>query len=369
MEMMRGDVITDGWRSEEVHDALDLCLSCKGCRGDCPVHVDMATYKAEFLSHHYRWRPRPLAHYSMGWLPLWARLASAAPGAVNTLTGAKGLNRVIKRAGGIDRRRDLPAFAPERFTDWFARRGSRGDGDPVVLWPDTFTNNFHPAAGKAAVRVLEAAGFRVEVPPAPLCCGLTWISTGQLGVAARVLRRTVRALAPRLRRGVPVVGLEPSCSAVFRSDAPELLSGEPVSEDVERLAKQTYSLSEFLLDRASGFVTAPPPGTGIHAIAQPHCHQHAIWGFGADGELLERAGIQAKVLDEGCCGLAGNFGFERGHYDLSADVGELGVLPAVRAASDGTRILADGFSCRTQIEQRTSARPIHLAELLAEVLT
>ncbi|GAB3966068.1 FAD-binding and (Fe-S)-binding domain-containing protein [Actinoallomurus acanthiterrae] len=369
MEMMRGEVITDGWRSQEVHDALDLCLACKGCRGECPVNVDMATYKAEFLSHHYRWRPRPLAHYSMGWLPLWARMASAAPRAVNALTHAKGLNRVVKRAGGVDRRRELPSFASERFIDWFARRGSQGDGDPVVLWPDTFTNNFHPDAGKAAVRVLEAAGFRVEVPPVPLCCGLTWISTGQLGTAARMLRRTVRALAPRLRRGVPVIGLEPSCSAVFRSDAPELLAGEPVSEDVERLAKQTHSLSEFLLDRASTFVTAPPPGTGIHAIAQPHCHQHAIWGFDADRELLKRVGIEAEVLDEGCCGLAGNFGFERGHHEVSVDVGELGVLPAVRNAADGTRILADGFSCRTQIEQGTPARPVHLAELLAEVLT
>ncbi|MEV0400977.1 FAD-linked oxidase C-terminal domain-containing protein [Actinoallomurus sp. NPDC050550] len=369
MEMMRGDVITDGWRSQEVHDALDLCLACKGCRGECPVNVDMATYKAEFLSHHYRWRPRPLAHYSMGWLPLWARMASAAPRAVNALTHAKGLNRVVKRAGGVDRHRELPSFASERFIDWFARRGSQGDGDPVVLWPDTFTNNFHPDAGKAAVRVLEAAGFRVEVPPVPLCCGLTWISTGQLGTAARVLRRTVRALAPRLRRGVPVIGLEPSCSAVFRSDAPELLAGEPVSEDVERLAKQTHSLSEFLLDRASGFVTAPPHGTGIHAIAQPHCHQHAIWGFDADRELMKRVGIEAEVLDEGCCGLAGNFGFERGHHDVSVDVGELGVLPAVRNAADDTRILADGFSCRTQIEHRTPARPVHLAELLAEVLT
>ncbi|MEV5748487.1 FAD-linked oxidase C-terminal domain-containing protein [Actinoallomurus sp. NPDC052308] len=369
MEMMRGEVITDGWRSKDVDDALDLCLACKGCRGDCPVHVDMATYKAEFLAHHYRWRLRPRPHYSMGWLPLSARLAAAAPGVVNAVTHAPGLNRVVKWAGGVDQRRDLPRFAGERFTDWFARRGSQGDGDPVVLWPDTFTNNFHPAAGKAAVRVLEAAGFRVEVPPVPLCCGLTWISTGQLGVAARVLRRTVRALAPRLRRGVPVVGLEPSCSAVFRSDAPELLAGEPVSEDVKLLAKQTHSLSEFLLDRAPAFVTAPPPGTGIHAIAQPHCHQHAIWGFDADGELLKRAGIEAEVLDEGCCGLAGNFGFERGHYEVSVGVGELGVLPAVRDATDGTRILADGFSCRTQIEQRTDARPVHLAELLAEVFT
>ncbi len=370
MEMMRGEVITDGWRSKDVHEALGLCLACKGCRGDCPVNVDMATYKAEFLAHHYKWRPRPLAHYSMGWLPLWARMASVAPKTINRLTHTPGLSRVIKRAGGVERRRDIPEFAAERFTDWFKRSGgSRVDGDPVVLWPDTFTTNFHPVAGQAAVRVLEAAGFRVEVPPVPLCCGLTWISTGQLGIAQRVLRRTVRALAPRLRRGVPVIGLEPSCSAVFRSDAPELLAGEPVSDDVERLAKQTHSLSEFLLDRAPEFVTAPPSGREIKAIAQPHCHQHAIWGFDADTELLKRVGVRADVLDAGCCGLAGNFGFERGHWDVSIGAAELGLFPAVRKVSDGTRVLADGFSCRTQIEAGTDARPIHLAELLAELLT
>jgi FAD/FMN-containing dehydrogenase/Fe-S oxidoreductase len=362
MEMMRGETITEGWRSKDVHEALDLCLACKGCRGDCPVHVDMATYKAEFLSHHYRWRPRPPAHYSMGWLPLWAKLASAAPGVVNALTHAPGLSRAVKAAGGVDRRRELPRFAAERFTDWFRDRPVRTEGDPVVLWPDTFTNNFHPAAGQAAVRLLEAYGYRVEVPPVALCCGLTWISTGQLATAERVLRRTVSALAPRLRRGVPVVGLEPSCTAVFRSDAPELLSG---NADARLLGKATRSLSELLVDRVP---VAPLPGTGIRAIAQPHCHQHSIWGFEADARLLERVGVQAEVLDVGCCGLAGDFGFERGHHEISVGAAELGLFPAVRKAGPDVRILADGFSCRTQIESGTSARPVHLAELLAEVL-
>ncbi|GII58811.1 dimethylmenaquinone methyltransferase [Planotetraspora thailandica] len=361
MEMMRGETIADGWRSGDVRDALDLCLACKGCRGECPVHVDMATYKAEFLSHHYRWRLRPAAHYSMGWLPLWAMLASAAPQLVNTLTHAPGLSRMIKAAGGVDGRRELPRFAPERFTDWFKGRPP-ATGDPVVLWPDTFTDNFRPEAAKAAVRLLEACGFRVEVPPVPLCCGLTWISTGQLGVAQRVLRRTADALAPRLRRGVPVVGLEPSCLAVLRSDGPELLSGDL---NVRLLAERAKSLSEVLFDRAP---PAPLPGTGIRAIAQPHCHQHSLWGFDADRRLLERVGVQVEVLDAGCCGLAGNFGFERGHHEISAQIAELGLWPAVRQAGEGTRILADGFSCRTQIESGTAARPVHLAELLAEVL-
>lgn len=373
MEMMRGTtgqedaVITDGWRSKAVHDALDLCLACKGCRGDCPVNVDMATYKAEFLSHHYRWRPRPLSHYSMGWLPLWARIASVAPGTVNALTHTPGLGRLIKRAGGIDRRREVPRFASQRLIDWFAERGgSQVDGPPVVLWPDSFTGNFHPGIGQAAVRVLEAAGFRVEMPPVALCCGLTWISTGQLATAERVLRRTVDALAPRLRAGVPVVGLEPSCTAVFRSDAPELMPDDP---DVERLSKQTRSLAEFLLDRAPQVITAPPPGTGRTAIAQTHCHQHAIWGFDADTEVLKRAGVEVEVLDEGCCGLAGNFGFERGHYEVSVGAAELGMWPAIQRADPGTTVLADGFSCRTQIEAGTDAHPRHLAELLADLLT
>ncbi len=375
MEMMRGDVITDGWRSAEVHEALDLCLACKGCRGDCPVNVDMATYKAEFLSHHYRWRPRPLSHYSMGWLPVWARLASAAPGAVNAITHSKALSGAVKRAGGVDPRRELPRFAAQRLTDWFARRGGavpgsvpgsvaggNVDGPTVVLWPDTFTSNFSPSIGKAAVAVLERAGFRVEMPVKPMCCGLTWISTGQLGVAERMLRRTVRYLAPSLRAGVPVVGLEPSCTAVFRSDAPELLSDD---SDTKLLADQTVSLAEFLLDRAPEAITAALPGTGRTAIAQPHCHQHAIWGFGADSEVLERAGVRTDVLDVGCCGLAGNFGFERGHYEVSTGAAELGVWPAVRDAGPDVAVLADGFSCRTQIEAGTGARPMHLAELLA----
>ncbi|MEU6040378.1 FAD-binding and (Fe-S)-binding domain-containing protein [Actinomadura sp. NPDC047616] len=395
-EMMRGQVITDGWRSKDVLDALDLCLACKGCRGDCPVHVDMATYKAEFLAHHYARRLRPRSHYAMAWLPVWAKLAAAAPVTVNALTHAPVLQALVKFAGGVDPRRELPRFAPQRFTDQFTRHAPRPGGEPdgepdcdgeadgrprVVLWPDTFTNNFHPHIARAALRVLDRAGFRVEVPPVPLCCGLTWISTGQLGVAERVLRRTVRALAPRLRAGIPVVTLEPSCTAVFKSDAPELFGasdGEPgfarhgggIAADVRRLSQQTYSLAEFLLKHAPGQFSVPPPGTGRTALAQPHCHQHAIWGFQDDAELLRRAGVQTRVLDVGCCGMAGNFGFERGHWEVSTGCAELGLWPQVdqaRRDDPGTAILADGFSCRTQIEAGTDARPVHLAELLAEL--
>jgi FAD/FMN-containing dehydrogenase/Fe-S oxidoreductase len=365
MEMIRGEVITDGWHSTEVRDALDMCLSCKACRKECPVDVDMATYKAEFLAHHYKGRPRPAAHYSMGWLPLAALLAAAAPGAVNAAGRAPGLGRLIKRAGGIDERRELPRFAHERFTRWWARRETLPSGPPVILWPDTFTNNFHPGVGRAAVAVLEDAGFAVNVPTKPLCCGLTWISTGQLGMASRMLKRTIAALRPALAAGQRVVVLEPSCAAVFRSDAAELLG----SDDARLLARQTTTLAELLTEtrwhpRPSEDQRAPRK-----AIAQVHCHQHAIMGFGKDTELLKACGVDVDVLDEGCCGLAGNFGFERGHYDVSMACAEHGLFPAVRDAAPGTAILADGFSCRTQIESGHLGRDgVHLAELLADML-
>ena len=386
-EMIRGDVISSGWRSTEVRDALDLCLACKGCRKDCPVDVDMATYKAEFLSHHYARRLRPPAHYSMGWLPLWARMAAVAPGLVNAAARAPGLRELIKAAGGIARERDLPSFAAQRFTDWYARRGvrprGRGEreagggqetprgagGTRVILWPDTFTNNFHPEIGKAAAGVLEDAGFTVDVPPArgtagPLCCGLTWISTGQLTTAKRVLGRTVSTLARRLQAGERVVVLEPSCAAVFRSDAPELLA----TPDARLLAERTVTLAELLLGAGWQPPGEPVVGRYRKAIAQVHCHQHAIMGFDADRQLLARCGVDVQVLDSGCCGLAGNFGFERGHYEVSAACAERGLWPAVREADPQTAILADGFSCRTQIASACASRyGVHLAQLLADL--
>ncbi|RCV48523.1 FAD-binding oxidoreductase [Marinitenerispora sediminis] len=365
-DMLQGGLIADGWRSRELRDALDLCLACKGCRKDCPVNVDMATYKAEFLSHHYAWRPRPLPHYAMGWLPLWARAAALGPGAVNALTAAPPLARAAAWLGGLAAERPIPAFAPVRFRDAFRRRAARGAGDPgeaprgpVLLWPDTFTDNLRPEIGAAAVRVLEAAGFAVRVPAATLCCGLTWISTGQLGVARRVLRRTVTALRAEIRAGTPVVGLEPSCTAVLRSDAPDLF---PHDEDVRRLRDQTYTLAELLTRHAPDW---QPPRLERGAVAQPHCHQHAVLGFDADRELLAGAGADPEVLDVGCCGLAGDFGFTDGHYAVSMACAEDGLLPAVRAADPAAVLLADGFSCRTQIEHAGTGREaLHLAEAL-----
>ena len=358
----RGGTIGDGWRSTEVRDALDLCLACKGCKADCPVNVDMATYKAEFLSHHYAGRLRPRSHYSMGWLPVVAALAAVAPRAVNALAQAPGLSRIAKAVGGIDQRRDIPVFAPESFQRWFARRTPKGDGSrgDVLLWPDTFTNHLHPGIARATVEVLEAAGWRVRVPDQPVCCGLTWISTGQLDIAKRVLQRTVRVLRPHLRAGTRVVGLEPSCTAVFRSDAHDLFPGD---EDVTRLRAQTVTLAELLRDHSPGW---QPPRIPAHALIQTHCHQHAILGTAADQAVLSAAGVRADFLDSGCCGLAGNFGFEQGHYDVSVACAERVLLPAVRDAADSDVILADGFSCRIQVEQNASGgrSAIHLAELL-----
>jgi len=347
------------------------------------MHVDMATYKAEFLSHHYARRLRPRAHYAMGWLPLWARLAHVAPELVNALSHTPGLERLVKAAGGVAQEREVPRFGPARFTRWFADgdaagtlprgRGQRGE---VLLWPDTFTDSFHPWIGVAAVQVLEAAGFHVTLPRGEVCCGLTWISTGQLGTAKRVLRRTARRLAPAVAKGTPVVALEPSCTAVFRSDATNLLGHD---RDAQRLSTATRTLSELLLERAGDWVVDLADHSagqrGPEALVQVHCHQHAVLGQHADVEVLRHAGVQPEVLDSGCCGLAGNFGFEDGHYDVSMACAEDGLLPALRESSDDTMVIADGFSCRTQIEQShvldgspTGRQPVHLAQVLASRL-
>jgi Fe-S oxidoreductase len=362
-EMLQGDVITDGWQSTDVRDALDLCLACKGCLSDCPVNVDMATYKAEFLSHHYHWRPRPAAHYSMGWIPLWARLATTLPKTANAMTHVTAVSKMLKAVGGIDRNRELPRFAEERFVEWFKRRPHRTERPrrgQVLLWPDTFTNNFDPQIARDAVEVLEAAGFGVEIPHRTLCCGLTWISTGQLTTAKRVLRRTLKALRPALSAGTPVVVLEPSCAAVFRSDLPNLLYGD---EDAHRLQRQTFTIGEVLRRRASDW---EPPQISTSALVQQHCHQHAVLHYTQEHRLLDDAGVNVDVLDAGCCGLAGNFGFERGHYEVSVACAEDKLLPALRNAEPEIAVLADGFSCRTQIRQLAPEHaPLHTVQLLA----
>jgi FAD/FMN-containing dehydrogenase/Fe-S oxidoreductase len=366
-EMLHGhddSPIQDGWRSTAVRDALDLCLACKGCKSDCPVNVDMATYKAEFLAHHYRGRLRPRAHYALGWLPVAARAvgSSRLAGVVNALAHAPFLPHVATRAAGLAQR-EIPLFAGETLQQWWKQRGGSRPGTRgvVLLWPDTFTNSFHPHIGQAAVELLEDAGWTVRIPTGSVCCGLTWISTGQLDIAKSVLRRTVDQLAEHIRAGGLVLGLEPSCTTVFRSDAPDLF---PDDLDIARLKKQTVTLAELLNDHTAGW--KPPSLAGVPVITQVHCHQHAVLGWTPDQRLLESAGASVQRLDSGCCGLAGNFGFEAGHLQVSTDCAESVLLPALRSADAEAVVLADGFSCRTQIHELDSGdrEAIHLAELL-----
>ena len=362
-ELANGSLV-HGFAAAELAESLDLCLSCKGCSSDCPAGVDMATYKAEVLYQRYRRRPRPPAHYSLGWLPRWARLASRAPGLANAALRAPGLAGLAKRLGGIDttaaaaavRRADLPRLVRRPAG---SPAGSRA-GTPVLLWVDTFTDYFTPEVGRAAVRVLEAAGYAVQITAEPVCCGLTWISTGQLDGARRQLRRSLRALGPALSDGVPVVGLEPSCTAVLRGEITELLPDDPRAS---RAKAATRTLAELLAGTGDW---EPPDLGGVRAVAQPHCHHHAVMGWHADSALLARAGAEVTAVG-GCCGLAGNFGVERGHYDVSAAVAETALLPAVRAAGDAV-VLADGFSCRTQLDQLAGVSGTHLAQLLASRL-
>ncbi|MFF0079629.1 FAD-binding and (Fe-S)-binding domain-containing protein [Streptomyces canus] len=374
-EMLDGhgdSALRDGWRSEAVRDALDLCLACKGCKKDCPADVDMATYKAEFLSHHYegRWWRRPRAHLSMGWLPAVAQVVGRTRlgPVVNAVTHTPPLSRAAVAIAGVENR-EVPLFAGETLQQWFARHEPYGDGarGSVLLWPDTFTNHFHPHIGQAAVTLMEHAGWRVVLPEEPLCCGLTWISTGQLGTAERVLGRTVRRLAEHVRAGGLVVGLEPSCTAVFRSDAPELFPGD---RDVRRLRDQTVTLAELLTEHSPGYEPPHVPERSAKALAQVHCHQHAVLDWQADRKLLHRAGVDAEQLDSGCCGLAGNFGFEPGHLEVSEACAERVLLPRLRDEPPETVVLADGFSCRTQIHELDSGghEAVHLAELLASAL-
>ncbi|NUV58855.1 FAD-binding and (Fe-S)-binding domain-containing protein [Streptomyces sp. CAI-85] len=391
-EMLAGELVTDGWRSPEVRDALDLCLSCKGCRTDCPVGVDMATYKAEFLHHHYAGRRRPAAHLSMGRLPQWLRWASRTRvvSLVNALAAVGPLARLAKAVGGIAPERGIPRLAGETFSRWWGRRRPASGEDLVVLWPDTFTEHLSPSVGRAAVRVLEAAGLRVALPPtlrmrgrpvgdgrtrSPIalaavllggrrervCCGLTYVSTGQLDRARAVLRRTLDLMEPVLETAAPVVVLEPSCAAALRTDLPELLADDPRAA---ALAARVLTFAETLERHAPHW---RPPRVGRPAVGQTHCHQHAVLGDAADRRLRAAAGVTGE-LSGGCCGLAGDFGFTKGHFEVSVACAEEQLLPAVRSAPPGAVVLADGYSCRTQLEQVAGVRGEHLAEVLAAAL-
>jgi FAD/FMN-containing dehydrogenase/Fe-S oxidoreductase len=358
-EMLNGHVLTEGWRSDAVREALDLCLACKGCKHDCPVGVDMATYKAEFLAHYYAGRLRPRQAYAFGWIHQWAALASRAPAIANLLTHAPGLSDVAGWAVGMAADRQAPAFAPERFKRWFRRREPGPRGRPVLLWADTFNDFFHPETAQAAVAVLERAGFRVYVPRAELCCGRPLYDYGFLGMARRRLRQILRALRRPIRAGLPMVVLEPSCASVFRD---ELLNLLPNDEDARRLAGQTCTLDELLTRRAPEFALPTLRG---RALLQGHCHHKSVLDFPGEETLLRRIGLELDTPEPGCCGMAGAFGFEAGeHAEVARACGERALLPAVRAAGDSTLVIADGFSCREQIAQGSGRTALHLAEVL-----
>jgi len=363
-EMMHGGIIEDRWRDDSVKEALDLCLSCKGCKGDCPVNVDIATYKAEFLSHYWEGRTRPRYAYAFGFIDKWARLASIWPGMVNLVTQTPGLSSLAKLAAGMPQARQIPEFAPQTFKSWFRSRPrshGRNKGAPrgkVILWADTFNNYFLPETAQSAVEVLESAGFEVKVPRGHLCCGRPLYDYGFLDEAKHYLRRILSALRKDIERGIPMVVLEPSCATVFRDELHNLFPNDKLAE---KLRKQTFVLSELLEKKAPDFHL---PRLAREAVVQGHCHHKSVIRFDDQKKVMDRMGIDKKHFGSACCGMAGSFGFEAEKYEISVKIGEHDLLPAVRDAQDNTLILADGFSCRTQIAQETNRNALHLAEAI-----
>lgn len=362
-EMTRGEVIQDGWNDEHVKGSLDLCLACKGCKSDCPVGVDVATYKSEFLSHYYERHRLPRSAYAFGHIDIWSRLASNVPGLANLATQLPVLRDVAKFVAGMAPERNIPAFAPEPFRNWFQRRRPRNACErKVLLWPDTFNNYFLPETAKAAVEVLEAAGCEVLLPSAVLCCGRPLYDWGMLDRAKRLLLQVLDVLGPEIEQQIPIVVLEPSCAAVFRDELTNLL---PADERAHALSRQTYLLSEFLEQRAPHFSL---PKLSGRALLHGHCHHKSIMKMTAEQAVLQRMGIDFREPAPGCCGMAGSFGFEHDKYEISMAVGELELLPAVRHTPSDWLIIADGFSCREQIAQCTPRNALHLAEVIQMAL-
>ena len=365
-EMLRGEVITEGWESDAVREALDWCLGCKGCKSDCPTHTDIAAWKAEFLSHYHEKRPRPLATSFFARVGEWAPLAARLPRLANWLAGAPGAGALARRALGISSARPLPRLAVRTLRERFAARrlhadpATPGTGEPVILFPDTFTNHFRPEAGIAAAEVLQAAGFGVQLAPEGLCCGRPYYDAGMLDEARAAMRKILDALAPAIRAGVPLVVPEPGCLSVFRDELRRLFPADTRARELARLAT---SLGELLAERGW-----KPAAIGGRALVHGHCHRKALGGIQADIALLEAAGLEVHAPDTGCCGMAGAFGFRRETYEASVRIADLALLPRVRAASPATLIVADGFSCREQIEGLTGRVTLHLAEVLARSL-
>jgi Fe-S oxidoreductase len=363
-ELLQGEVLRDSWKDEHVKKSLDLCLSCKACKAECPANVDVATYKAEFLSHYYESKRRPLRAYVFGKIDRWARLASAAPRVANFFSHAPGLRHLLGLMLGLAPQRQIPSLARPSFRQWACRERpalfekSQSAKREVLLWVDTFNNYFHPDTSRAAMEVLEQAGFAVRCPPDVLCCGRPLYDFGMLREAKQYLKRVMNALSAEIDGGLPIVVLEPSCASVFRDELRNLF---PRDTRAERLRQQTFLLSEFLQKKAPGYAPSK-----LHAkiLLHGHCHHKSLMKMSDEESLLRRTGAQVQSPDTGCCGMAGPFGFERDKYAIAQAVGERVLLPAVRSAAPETIIVADGFSCREQIRQSTGRTAMHLADVL-----
>jgi FAD/FMN-containing dehydrogenase/Fe-S oxidoreductase len=360
-EVLEGNVLKHGWKNEEVREALDLCLSCKACKSECPVGVDVATYKSEFLSHYYEGRLHPMRDYAFGFMDQWVKFASAAPKLANMAMGAPGLRTIIKQAAGVAPQRSLPRLADRTFHRTFAGQPPAAyDGAPnVMLWPDTWNNYFHPQALLAAQQVLTSAGFRVELPQGHICCGRPLYDFGFLTDAKRYLDDVMVRLQPQIETGMPIVVLEPSCASVFRDELRNLF---PKDVRAERLRKQVVLLSEFLVLHAPTFTPLQTPGRKL--LVHGHCHHKSIMKMNDELALLRATGSEVEYLDSGCCGMAGPFGFEKEKFEVSQAIGERVLLPAVREAAGETVIVSDGFSCREQIAQNSARRAVHFAEAI-----
>jgi len=382
-EMLQGEVVTDGFRSEAVKESLDLCLSCKSCKSECPTGVDMAAYKAEFLARYYEGRRRPLRAYAFGFINYWGALAEYTPWLANFFTQTPPFRSLVQWALDMPAERRVPAFARKSFRRAFRPesrvppaapkpalrlRSERADrpagegGNPesrrVLLWPDCSNNYFHPEVSHAAVKVLTAAGFDVAIPPARLCCGRPLYDHGMLTAAKRRLVEILDTLRDDIEAGTPIVGLEPSCISVFRDELPRFFPHDPLAQ---KLGRQAWFLTEFLVRTGS----MPPMRLQGRAIVHPHCHERASLCLDDDVAVMKQTGLDVTVLDSGCCGMAGAFGFEASHFNVSMAVGERVLLPAVRSADPDTYIVTNGFSCREQIAQTTGRRVWHMAEILA----
>ena len=363
-EMMKGDVIRGGWRDPHVKSSLDLCLSCKGCKSDCPVAVDVATYKAEFLSHYYEGRVHPPGHYAFAHIDVWSRVGSLAPWLVNFLTQTPGLREIAKSVAGLAPQRRIPRFAKQPFRSWFEKRRHKTSSSalPVLLWPDTFNNYFHPETAIAAVDVLEAAGFAVRLPKQNVCCGRPLYDFGMLDRAKQLLLRTLATLESEIADEIPIVVLEPSCASVFRDEMLNLFPDDPRAQ---KLANQVMLLSEFLERHAKSF---PLAVMSRKALVHGHCHHKSVMKMASEESVLRRLCVNYQTPAPGCCGMAGAFGFEKDKYETSIAIGELELLPAVRNAPADCLIIADGFSCREQIQQCTGRNALHLAEVIQMAL-